>query len=102
MGALSSVPLQGGAGTAAEPQESSKGLTQDCWLQGHRMTDFGQKEVFPWPQPNPVTSGLSSQSVGIMVPLHLGYDSGKQFTKASKDNCLPFVSHLVWAPDVSD
>lgn len=45
LGALSSVPLQGGAGTAAEPQESPKGLAQD-W-----MTDFGQQRGSPLPQP---------------------------------------------------
>lgn len=30
-----------------------------------------------------------------MVPLHLGYESGKLFTKANKDNCISLFFTLV-------
>lgn len=100
--ALSSVPLEGGAGTAAEPQESSKGLTQDRCSQGCRMIDFGQQSgsLLAITQLN--NSWAFFPKVQEQWCPSLGYDSGKWFTKASEEYCLSFVSHLVWVADVSD
>lgn len=87
-----------------------------CWAPGElKEPHSGQVFIRPqddwlWPavsfppghNPTRYLLVVLPQRAGTMVPIHLGYDSGKLFTKASKDYCLSFVSHLVWAADVSD